>query len=261
MPKPEEESESEYETDSGSEYEEESEEESEEEVEKPKPAAAKTINKASNPCGSYRTDTTAKAFGQCKCGWPRADHAAKKSNKAEEALNRLKSSTTVGLNDTTGRASMNGACMNFRVDVTASKFGVCKCGKMQSDHRAEKVNPARQALKSLKAAGSSRNPVQARLMTNGKPCNEYQVDPKADSFGLCFCGFKKADHMEVEENAGAAMLRKLKEANAAKNAEADALATGQTAALTNGSKKKRSAAASSEGGEARPKAAQCCIVM
>lgn len=41
-------------------------------------------------CGKYRVDTEAKRFGDCKCGFPKADHDVLEENPAAAALRKLK---------------------------------------------------------------------------------------------------------------------------------------------------------------------------
>jgi hypothetical protein len=232
--------EEEYETDTGGESEYETDEEQDAKALPKKgsapapaapaaPAAAAKGGKEAAPCGSYRVDTTGGAFGACKCGWPKVDHEAKKGNKAEEALSRLKS----GKYDVPGlvkadKQDSSDACLNFRVDVNAAKFGTCKCGRPQADHKAAGVNPADKALQSLKSKASSKQLGEEATTgaSGGGACANFRVDVTAAKFGTCKCGHLQADHKAKEEDAAAAMLRKLKEKNASKNEIADALAGG-----------------------------------
>ena len=38
-------------------------------------AQATDVKKTCEPCGDYRVDVTAAAFGTCVCGWPKASQA------------------------------------------------------------------------------------------------------------------------------------------------------------------------------------------
>lgn len=239
--------EDEYETDSGAE-----EEEEEEVVAAPAPKAAKASKAKAkapdaNPCKNYRVDTKAVKFGDCKCGWAKTDHIAKGENKAAKALRKLQSKSNVATDEPAG--SGDSPCQHFRIDVTASSFGMCKCGFSQSDHGETKINPARAALKSLKS-------VKVTVVKSDHACENYRVDPRATEFGLCHCGFKKADHSEKEEDAAHAMLRRLKEKNKSKHELEDQLAAGGPATGRSGSK----ASAGLTSG-ASPSGGGCCIVM
>uniref|UniRef100_A0A7S2RW43 Uncharacterized protein n=1 Tax=Mucochytrium quahogii TaxID=96639 RepID=A0A7S2RW43_9STRA len=170
--------------------------------------------KADQPCKNYKVDTTAGKFGQCECGWKKSDHLEKKENNASKALRGLKASGATN-------EKQDEPCGEFRADTTASSFGLCKCGHKQADHKEKVVNPARDALKSLKIKNSTKSIVTRE---KGKVCTDFKIDPAAAEFGTCLCGFKKADHEAREENAAAGMLRKLKERNQSIRAQETQLA-------------------------------------
>jgi len=233
--------------DSGDEYEEE-----EEEVVIVKEAGKK---RAERPCNHYRVDTQAAKFGDCVCGWPKLDHAKKKENKASLALKSLRKTVT----DKDPVSTSDGPCSHFRVDVTAEKFGTCKCGYHQSEHKAKGENPARLALKSLKSAKNV-----APIEKTGQPCNNYVENLSATAFQTCRCGHPKAAHVQKEEDAAAVMLRNLKEKNKARHEKEDRLAAGLPDEPGTKSKKKgsrASKAASADGGGGQAAAGGgCCVI-
>ncbi|GBG25116.1 Hypothetical Protein FCC1311_013342 [Hondaea fermentalgiana] len=235
----------EYETDSGSDSDSDGEYEEvvEEEVVEVKKPSKNAPQKAAVPCKNYRVDTTADKFGTCKCGWDKTAHETKGENKAAQALSRLRS----GKGNDGAFSSGDGPCQNFRVDVTADKFGMCKCGYHQSEHKEKADNPARRALQSLRSTSSSKP-----MTPDGKPCHNYVADVKADRFGMCVCGFHKSEHGEKQEDAAAAMLRNLHERNKAHNDEADRAALGIKDAGNSGPQASNGAAPSGGG---------CCVVM
>mmetsp|Transcript_5308 Transcript_5308/g.9433 ORF Transcript_5308/g.9433 Transcript_5308/m.9433 type:complete len:348 (+) Transcript_5308:152-1195(+) len=144
----------------------------------------------------------------------RATTLRKKENNASKALRGLKASGATN-------EKQDEPCGEFRADTTASSFGLCKCGHKQADHKEKVVNPARDALKSLKIKNSTKSIVTRE---KGKVCTDFKIDPAAAEFGTCLCGFKKADHEAREENAAAGMLRKLKERNQSIRAQETQLA-------------------------------------
>ena len=235
------------------------------------PAPKAGGGKDAQPCKHYRVDTTAAKFGLCKCGWPKAAHEGPKANKAAEALARLRS----GKYEPQGAPSTDGVCNKFRVDVNASEFGVCaNCGRKQKDHRAQNVNPARAALKSLKSVKVNTS-AGDHVAINGKACKNYAVDPNGKRFGDCLCGFSKADHKEKDEDPAAAMLRKLKEKNKSAREREDQLAAGlvqdedeqadESTPLNKKKSKKQSSKGGTDGedpsGEESNAGKGCCVVM
>mmetsp|Transcript_9994 Transcript_9994/g.28269 ORF Transcript_9994/g.28269 Transcript_9994/m.28269 type:complete len:142 (-) Transcript_9994:68-493(-) len=141
---------------------------------------------------------------------------------------------------------------------------MCKCGYHQTEHQAKGANKAAEALNRLKA-GSKANLSNDHTPINGGACGNFAVDPAAKEFGTCYCGFKKGDHVEREEDPAAAMLRRLKEKNAKANERADQLAAG----VNVGDNKKEDASAGKKAsGAAKTKAKKekaasksCCVVM
>eukprot|EP00924_Labyrinthula_sp_SR-Ha-C_P016843 snap_masked-scaffold_6-processed-gene-16.30-mRNA-1 protein AED:0.10 eAED:0.14 QI:0/-1/0/1/-1/1/1/0/241 len=184
------------------------------------------VREETEPCNNFRLDTTSAAFGMCKCGFPKAQHGLKKENRASEMLTRLKN------NNKDSFATKNSidliepgdsACNKFRLDVSASEFGMCKCGYKRAEHEGEKENKAKAALDRLKASNADQ--MKDLIPTDG-PCNNYRVDVSAAEFGTCHCGFKKEDHKKKEVNVAAQMLANMKEKNQKKNEIADLEAIG-----------------------------------
>jgi hypothetical protein len=95
-------------------------------VQPPPPAAA------DGECTQYQIDMTASAFGQCKCGKPKSEH----SDAALKGGNRT---STMGRPTTpppaaTATPASNGECEQYQIDMSASAFGQCKCGKPKGEH-------------------------------------------------------------------------------------------------------------------------------
>eukprot|EP00516_Mucochytrium_quahogii_P004005 CAMPEP_0203761020 /NCGR_PEP_ID=MMETSP0098-20131031/14192_1 /ASSEMBLY_ACC=CAM_ASM_000208 /TAXON_ID=96639 /ORGANISM=" , Strain NY0313808BC1" /LENGTH=949 /DNA_ID=CAMNT_0050654823 /DNA_START=76 /DNA_END=2925 /DNA_ORIENTATION=- len=131
------------------------------------------------------------------------------------ARRRQESSGDSGEN---GSAS-KGACDDFRIDVTAEKFGTCKCGHPKADHSAAALSgsaaPRRSSANSVKSVNVSvpSKPVEAartspkHVASAPKPmqppavqieetaaCDDYHVDVTASKFGTCKYGVHKSKH-------------------------------------------------------------------
>jgi len=83
------------------------------------------------------------------------------------------------------------ACNEYRVDVTASGFGICVCGRPQSEHSAASRSKKRQS-------GSKRSIGEGWIdpTSEGDPraCDDFRVDIEHETFGMCKCGSQRAAH-------------------------------------------------------------------
>ena len=110
-------------------------------------------------------------------------------------------------------AKGGGACDCYRVDMTATTFGLCHCGQPKSAHsEAATVHGAEGAvplsghdkptdLRYPKSGGgraarlaAQRALVNEKLGANLFVCENYRVDLKAARFGDCVCGYPKSAH-------------------------------------------------------------------
>ena len=144
------------------------------------------------PCNSYRVSTKAATFGNCVCGWPKAQHS-------EDALlnNRSgKDSATLTSPGTLQRKFLQKEkvqCARYEVDLHGADTGSCKhCGMARADHTAS----ALAAADSSNAANlTSPGTLQRRFVQKEKvQCTKYVVDLNATTFGQCVCGSKRDDH-------------------------------------------------------------------
>lgn len=110
-------------------------------------------------------------------------------------------------------------CNNYRVDLTATGFAICKCGFPRDAHITKEENKAAQALRNLKMKNSQRINVNDVDWSNGegKACKNYRVDVNAENFGDCVCGFPKDAHVDRGENNAAKALKKLRSTQSAKD--------------------------------------------
>jgi hypothetical protein len=162
-------------------------------------------------CANYRLDSSAKEFGACICGHPKANHGETKQNKAEAALEELKKNNSS--KDMTVSTKEGECCANYRVDASAKEFGACVCGFPKKSHDEVQENKVEAALEKLKKKNEANKTVERRASQGGSQCGNYRVDPSATEFGTCLCGHSKAAHEEVQQNKAEAALEKLKKKN------------------------------------------------
>ena len=118
-------------------------------------------------CSNYQLDMTAARFGDCKCGFPKMDHVrtggvstadhvsastansqskfaptpAREPNRVtgptSKVVQRAVTAPVIQPEFTADVSSNNdagGACDNYELDMTAARFGDCKCGFPKRDH-------------------------------------------------------------------------------------------------------------------------------
>lgn len=78
-------------------------------------------------------------------------------------------------------------CNNYQLDMNASSFGACKCGWGKADHGKGISKPAPPPASVSPPPPPGPPPVR-------KPCDFFVADVTASEFGMCTCGFRKADH-------------------------------------------------------------------
>ncbi|KAL1519976.1 hypothetical protein AB1Y20_023460 [Prymnesium parvum] len=98
----------------------------------PPPAAA---------CEAYRLDVTAQRFGDCTCGWPKSSHPPPRGARASgggggAARRSAAAEVAVAEEAAPPAAEVAAACEDYRVDMTAARFGDCKCGLPKAAHGA-----------------------------------------------------------------------------------------------------------------------------
>ena len=91
------------------------------------------------------------------------------------------------------------ACDDYRVNMSADRFGECKCGHPKIDHNipTKAVMHVRKIMNTLNVAP---------LSEKAGVCDNYSMNMAAARFGECSCGFLKADH---HHNSAAPVSRML----------------------------------------------------
>jgi len=86
------------------------------------------------------------------------------------------------------------ACEHYDLDMTAARFGDCKCGHTRAEHSQASLHAG--PVHHEKAAPAAHEAPEGDY--HG-PCDAFNVDMQATEFGLCKCGFKKIDHGKPKE--------------------------------------------------------------
>ena len=183
------------------------------EAEKARATTAAAKGKAAQPCDAYQVDTASATFGDCTCGWAKSAH----SEAAQKAAPKAKKATMVA---PTVNAREQAGCDNYRVDMTAARFGDCVCGHPKAAHSADATvhgtdhMPLSSADKPTdlryrpRTGGRAARLAQQRNLVNEKlgadffACDEYRVDVTAARFGDCKCGYPKAQHSLTSQRVG-----------------------------------------------------------
>ena len=99
-----------------------------------------------------------------------------------------------------------GACDEYRVDMTASRFGDCKCGFPKSAHKESAVRTGARprGTTAIEKTAFFKKKVEDDLGEWAQACDEYRVDMTAARFGDCKCGFPKSAHKATAVCAPAA---------------------------------------------------------
>jgi hypothetical protein len=148
-------------------------------------ADADTEDAAKADCAFYVVDVAAGAFGQCKCGAPKAMHT-------EEAL------IAAGNNGGNSGGSGSGSPKKAALSDSGSGGGAEEEARGRGSEAAGRRTPAR-------------TPGRRSLSPRLKPpealhveCRAYVVDVLAATFGACKCGHAKAAHSPAALSDGAA---------------------------------------------------------
>ena len=136
-------------------------------------------------CESYEVDLHAATFGACKCGFRKSDHSSAATARRQS---NGKAKFVVVEKEATA------ACSSFRVDVTADKFGQCKCGYQKIEHSDAATDTSRGTAAQVLFVAVQKEASGA--------CSSYEIDLTAESFGQCKCGMPKVAHKEIYDGDG-----------------------------------------------------------
>ena len=150
--------------------------------------AAAVAERAKYPCKQYRVNVAAENFGDCLCGFPKAEHKASafEKNTAEPA--RASASNSADAREKMMQKEKV-ACKKYVVNMESANFGECICGAKRDDHTAEAL-----------AAGTKGGPKHGErdsaevragfVQKEFVECKKYVVNMESANFGECICGAK-----------------------------------------------------------------------
>lgn len=183
-------------------------------------AAAKASLKRAEPCDKYVLDTSAATFGDCTCGHAKSAHsaAALAAGQAEGGGKKA------GAFMPKVEEKVSLACGDYRVDMTATRFGDCVCGFPKNEHTVAAANargvelndhdkPAdlRNCPPAARNGGRAARLAAQRALVNEKmsavngACDDYRVDVTAARFGDCAnCAQPKSSHSILATRRGEA---------------------------------------------------------
>jgi hypothetical protein len=169
-----------------------------------------TPNKTYHPTTTTTTIVQGKSFGDCRCGHPKSEHKAGSGVPHDEAwAKNAHAPVAVVVEETTG----GDGCDNYQVNMSAANFGECVCGKPKSAHAKGGGKPRGSGLGQLKVTSPplpAATPIATAVVDDEyEPgaCDNFNLDVTNSSFGMCTCGWKKADHgkpRKKKEKGGAA---------------------------------------------------------
>uniref|UniRef100_A0A7S0QA62 Uncharacterized protein n=1 Tax=Coccolithus braarudii TaxID=221442 RepID=A0A7S0QA62_9EUKA len=155
------------------------------------------------PCNRYRVNVSAENFGDCLCGWPKANHS-EVAFRSENAKGKRVDSFEL-------RSKMEKkekqACEEYRVNMAATNFGDCMCGRPRSEHTDIALTP----VTPQKATTVDDKELRKKFVQKeSADCVKYVLNMNSANFGECICGRPKAEH-------SVAALKNVNEASAKVN--------------------------------------------
>lgn len=127
------------------------------EVESPEPPSPPR-QKQATPCDDYETDIYAADFGMCLCGHPKKVHNLGAMSKTPSYAQRQVAATKVE----TPVVQDGSVCSNYRIDMTAPKFGTCMCGNPKASHSAQSEGPSNKFKAMPKGSFNANSPMVTR---------------------------------------------------------------------------------------------------
>jgi len=163
-------------------------------------------------CESYSIDMTAAAFGQCKCGRPKAEHTRTPGRAAPRTPNKTVSAFVPTAGGGGNDAGEGGAsvCSNYRVNMAAAAFGECKCGHPKAAHAAttgaamSKAAMAKKAEAERAAAESAKAEAAAAEAKKAAEAAEAEAAAKKDADEAANAAAAEAEAAAAKEAAEAA---------------------------------------------------------
>jgi len=166
----------------------------------PKNVPAKTVDDApretgSTPvCSNYKEAKPGKSFGVCTCGYSRVDHRNIKSllvpGPEEPHFNKAKPKIVISKNpsppNSTSKPSVSAVAKPSAGVTASSSAPPAPVSQQPSKLPPKVVAPA---------------PAKFEVKVEGKdgPCSDYRLDLEGRSFGVCKCGWSRAEHYKAKQ--------------------------------------------------------------
>lgn len=153
-----------------------------------------------HPCEEYRVNMEAANFGECMCGWPKADHATSAFVKKKKTLAPTKVDSADLRNRFVKKAYC--PCTAYRVNLESENFGECMCGEAKENHSPEALNAEKSRGKTDVDSAEVRNRFVQKTRAD---CSLFEPDMRASvPFGTCKnCGQHRSEHADVALEAAA----------------------------------------------------------
>ena len=156
------------------------------------------------PCDNYRVNMQAEAFGQCVCGWSKAEHCADAlSRDVPKREAQIRDDEDVRSRMLTKQMS---SCVKYVVNMESANFGECVCGAAKADHTAAALAAGSDESRARSPKITDSPELRLRFVQRARvECEKYVVKMGDNSvaFGTCVCGAPRADHSEAALAAGA----------------------------------------------------------
>lgn len=142
---------------------------------------ASFFEKAAAECTRYEVNMKSANFGECVCGWPRAQHSA-----AALAAASLKEEKTTCMDAEELRKQFVqkelAACTKYVVNMQAANFGECVCGRPKAEHTAaalggDQAEATRRRSKSTTMSTEQEAKLRKQMSAKGLStgCAKYQA--------------------------------------------------------------------------------------
>eukprot|EP00965_Chrysotila_dentata_P148277 4894959-Pleurochrysis_carterae.AAC.3 len=159
-----------------------------------------------NPCNRYRVNVEAERFGDCLCGWTKAEH----NTHAFDLDPHSAKAKRLNSNELRNKMAKKeyATCDEYLINMNAENFGDCLCGKPKSEHKASALQGEQRGTPTIVDSEE----VRARFAQNEATttCTKYRVNVQAENYGecvtsrigsilkpevaVCLCGRPKSEH-------------------------------------------------------------------
>ena len=157
---------------------------------------ASFVQREKTSCIKFVVDMNAETFGQCVCGAKRAEHTA--AALAAAKIKAVKAVDGEELKRTKFVQRAMASCAEYVVNMEASRFGDCQCGRPRADHTNLALGAHGGRATSISTVVDSDELHKKFSKCEYIECEMYEVDMSNEvPFGQCLCGEPKTKHSEA----------------------------------------------------------------